>query len=179
MKKLIAMLLSLMLVACLALPVLAEEMPNRRTVAYDDTMSVDVVIPEGYALNEDTLMGALYLVMAPIDGSENYYCTIIAPDEDRANVERLNDLSDDEVQAIAEEFCTDLNNPTVTYGETGMGTKLIIIDDNDVDFGDTVIVLTLYKGYFLTTYVFPAGDTVTDAEKDMAIQFYTNMEFKF
>lgn len=179
MKKLIAMLLSLMLVACLALPVLAEDVPNHRSVAYDDTMSVDVVIPEGYTLDEDTLMGALYLIMAPVDGSENYYCTIIAHDEDRANVERLNDLSDDEVQAIAEEFCTDLNNPTITYGETGMGTKLIIIDDNDVEFGDTAIVLTLYKGYFLTTYVFPAGDAVTDAEKETAIQFYTNMEFKF
>ena len=179
MKKLIALLLSLMLLACAALPVMAEDAPHKHTIAYDDTMSVQVVIPEGYSVEETTVMGALLMILTPIDEGLNYFCTVIAHDEDLAEVERLNDLSDEEIQIIADEFCTDLNNPTISFGETGMGTKLIIIDDNDVEEGDTAIVVTLYKGYFLTTYVFPAGTTVTDAEKALAIQFYTDMDFTF
>ena len=178
MKKFLALMLSLMLMLGLTLPAMAEDAANKLTVAYDDAMSVEVVIPEGYTVDETNILGALLLIMAPEDGSNNYYCTIIAQDEDVAEVGRLNDLNDEEIQKIVDEFCVDLNNPTVTFGETGMGTKLIIIDDNTEE-GDTVLVLTLYKGYFLTTYVFPAGEVVTDAEKDMAIQFYTDMEFKF
>lgn len=178
MKKLIALLLSLMLLVGIALPVMAEEAPHRHTIAYDDTMSVEVVIPDNYAVEEINASGALLLVMTPLDESKNYFCTLIAQDEDNADVERLNDLSDEAIQAIADDFCADLNNPAVSFAETGMGTKLIVIDDNDGD-GDTVIILTLYKGYFLTTYVFPAGETVTEEEKNMAIQFYTDMEFMF
>lgn len=179
MKKLIALMLSLMLLAGLALPVMAEEAPQKHTIVYDDTMSVEIVIPAGYALEEKDQMGSLLMVLTPIDESKNYYCSLIAHDEEFADVERLNDLSDEELQAIVDEFCEDLNAPVVSYAETGMGTKLIIIDDTGVEEGDTALVATLYKGYFLTTYIFPAGDTVTDAEKNMAIQFYTDMALNF
>ena len=179
MKKLIALLLTLMMLVGVALPVMAEEAPHKHAVAYDDTMTVEVVIPEGYTVEESSVMGSLILVLAPIDEAQTYLCTIIGHDEDRAEVERLNDLSDEEIQAIAAEFCEDLNNPTVSFSETGMGTKLIVINDNNVEEGDTAIVVTLYKGYFLTTYVFPAGETVTDAEIEMAVQFYTDMDFAF
>lgn len=179
MKKLIALLLSLMLVVGLMLPAMAEEAPTKLSIVYDDTMSVEVVIPDGYTIDETNVMGSLLLIMTPIDENGNYFCTIVAHDEERAAVERLNDLSDDEIQAIADEFCADLNDPTISFGETGMGTKLLIIDDNGVDGTDTTVIITVYKGYFLTTYVFPAGETVTDAEKAMAIQFYTDMDFAF
>lgn len=179
MKKFLALMLSLMLMLGLTLPAMAEDAANKLTVAYDDAMSVEVLIPEGYTVDETSILGALLLIMAPEDGSNNYYCTIIAPDEDVAEVGRLNDLSDEEIQTIVDEFCVDLNNPTVTFGETGMGTKLIIIDDNDVEEGDTVLIVTLYKGYYITTYVFPAGDAVTEAELETAIQFYTDMNFVF
>ena len=177
MKKIIALMLSLMLLVGVALPVMAEDV-HKHSVAYDDTMSVDLIIPEGYALTESNVAGALILVLTPVEEGKNYFCTLIAPDEELADVERLNDLSDEQIQAIVDEFCVDLNDPTVTFGETGMGTKLIIIDDNTEE-GDTVLVLTLYKGYFLTTYVFAAGETVTEAETNTAIQFYTDMEFAF
>lgn len=179
MKKLIALMLAMMLMVGLAVPAMAEDAVQKHTIVYDDTLSVNVVIPEGYAVDETVVNGALLLVMTPVEEGKNYYCTIIAQDEDHADVERLNDLSDEEIKAIADEFCADLNNPTVSFAETGMGTKLIVIDDNDVEGGDTAAVVTLYKGYFLTTYIFPAGDTVTDAEKEMAIQFYTDMDFVF
>ena len=179
MKKLIALMLSLMLLVCVTLPVMAEDAPHKHTISYDDALSVQVVIPDGYAIEETNVAGSLIMVMAPLDETTNYYCVIIAKDEDRADVDRLNDLSDDEIQAIVDEFCADLNNPTVSFGETGMGTKLIIINENDVDGSDSAIVLTLYKGYYLTTHVFPAGETVTEAELNTAIQFYTDMEFDF
>lgn len=179
MKKLIALVLSLMMIACLALPAMAEEEAHKHTVAYDETMSVDMIIPDGYTVEEENVMGALLLVLAPVEENSNYFCTIIAHDEDRAEVGRLNDLSDDEIKAIEDEFCTDLNNPEVSYAETGMGTKLIIINDNDVEGGDTALIVTLYKGYYITTYVFPAGETVTEEELNTAIQFYTDLAFNF
>lgn len=179
MKKLFALMLSLMLLACAVMPAMAESDVHKHAIVYDDTMSVQVVIPDGYAVEEVNANGTLLLILTPIDESKNYYCTLIAPDEDRADVERLNDLDDAAIQAIVDEFCADLNNPTVSFAETGMGTKLIVIDDNGVENGDTAIVLTVYKGFFLTTYVFPAGETVTEDELNMAIQFYTDMEFTF
>lgn len=179
MKKLIALMLSLMLLVSVALPVMAEAAGNKQVIAYDDTMSIEVVIPEGFTMEETTSGGAVFMVLVPENQSENYYCTVIAPDEDRADIERLNDLSDEELQAIAAEFCDGLNNPVVSFAETGLGTKLIVINDNDVEAGDTAVVSTLYKGFFLTTYVFPAGESVTEEEMNVAIQFYTDMEFKF
>lgn len=179
MKKLIALMLSLMLLFSIALPAVAEDAAHKHAIAYDDSLTVEIVIPDGYTVEETNVMGALLMILAPVDEGKNYFVTAIAPDEDVADVERLNDMSDDQIQAIVEEFCADLNDPTVTFGETGMGTKLIIIDDNGVEGSDTALIVTVYKGYFITTYVFPAGETVTDAEKEMAIQFYTDMAFTF
>ncbi len=103
----------------------------------------------------------------------------IAYDETYADVERMNDLSDEDL-AILEESFKDMNNVEISYRQTGYGTKLLVARKTGADT-DFVDILAIYKGYFVEFNMTPnakaADQTLTDEQIRMCIDFLTNVDF--
>ena len=103
----------------------------------------------------------------------------IAYDETYSDVERMNDLSEDDLKILEESF-SDMNDVNITYSETGHGTKLLIAREvgSDTDFVD---ILAIYKGYFIEFNMTPnpkaANQALTDEQIQMCIDFLTDVDF--
>ena len=69
----------------------------------------------------------------------------IAFDEMFTGVERMNDLSAEELDTLKASF-TDMNDVTFTEAETAAGTKLLVARETGSD-EDFASILSLYKGY--------------------------------
>ena len=73
-----------------------------------------------------------------------------------------------------------MNEVSITYKETGYGTKLLIAREtgSDTDFVD---ILAIYKGYFIEFNMTPnpkaASQTLTDAQIQICIDFLTDVDF--
>ncbi len=104
----------------------------------------------------------------------------IAYDELYGEVDRMNDLSDEDL-AILEDSFTSLNEVEITYKETGYGTKLLVAREIGAE-EDFVKILSIYKGYFVEFTMTPnpnaAIKTLTDDQIQTAIQFLTDVMFE-
>ena len=103
----------------------------------------------------------------------------IAYDELYGDVDRMNDLSADDL-AILEESYTSEYEVEIEYRETGYGTKLMVVKEiggkeHFVDF------LSIYKGYLVEFNLTPnpnmANKTLTEEQIQMCIDFLTNVDF--
>ena len=103
----------------------------------------------------------------------------IAYDETYGEVERMNDMSDEDL-AVLEKTFTEINQVEITYRETGHGTKLLVAREtgDDTDFFD---ILAIYKGYFIEFKMMPstnaADQTLKDEQLQTCIDFLTDVDF--
>ena len=137
-------------------------------------------LPEGYNLSVVNVRGDKIIAsVLSEDMTKPQMYLSIAYDETYSDVERMNDLSAEEL-ALLESTFQDMNEVEITYKETGYGTKLLIARETgtDVDFVD---ILSIYKGYFVEFNMTPnpkaAVQTLTDAQIQLCIDFLTNIEF--
>ena len=175
MKKLLAVLLALMMVFSLT-SVLAEE-PEKTVIYFDDGLSFGMLFPEGYEAKSDVDKGIMTIEITSGNLSEPNFIMIVAPDPDYDEVQRLNDLSDKEIEEFALSMMEDLTSPSFEIRETGLGSKLIVVNEQNAEY-DVVILASVYMGYLLFTYVGHAdGSEVTRDDIDLGIQIYTDMDF--
>lgn len=179
MKKLTALLLVMALLLS-AGSVLAGS-AEKYEIRYDDRMIVETVIPEGYdVLRHDVEDGIFFIVLIPQNESGATYALSIGPSDEYAELDRLNDLPDEQLEAYAATLYEDMNNPTVEERKTGMDTDLVLVNENGVEGDDYALLATLYKGYELVNYIVHSdGSPVTEEDIVIAVQFYTDMAFKF
>ena len=137
-------------------------------------------LPEGYELQVVNVQGGRIIAsILPADITKPQMYLSIAFDETYADVERMNDLNEEEL-ALLEQTFTDMNDVAISYRETGYGTKLLVAREigNDVDFVD---ILAIYKGYFIEFNMTPnpnsANQTLSDAQVQMCIDFLTDLNF--
>ena len=103
----------------------------------------------------------------------------IAYDETYGDVERMNDLGEEDLKILEESF-SDMNEVEISYSETGYGTKLLIAREvgSDTDFVD---ILAIYRGYFIEFTMTPnpkaANQSLTDEQIKMCIDFLTDVDF--
>lgn len=181
MKKILASLLALMLLfSCTALA-------ENKSYTIDEGVTVNVVVPEGYKADDAVFYDGNLIAGFESDVRENAPCMtlMVCPSEDYNGLERLNDLSEDAFAQLKSDLCEDLNNPTVTEAETGLGTKLIVINENYTEYNyDSVTIYTLYKGYLLQLFMVYADESgilekvITDEDIARGIQFYTDIVFE-
>ena len=81
---------------------------------------------------------------------------VIYFDEQYANVEKLNDLSTEQIELIKAGFLEE-NSVTFTDAETSLGTKLLIVRENgsDADFLD---IFTIYRGHEIELQIRPGAE---------------------
>lgn len=175
-----------------AAPAPQEETESTVTVAADGKVILGAVstngaftlqgrIPEGYTVQPiRSLKDLMVAGLVSEDPEKPYIQVSVAFDERYAQVERLNDL-DEQNLAILEKTFTDMD-PTVSisFGDTGLGTRLMIAEQNDGDM-DYLNILTIYKGYFVEFVMAPSETatvrTLQEEWKEQAIEFLTEMDF--
>jgi len=104
----------------------------------------------------------------------------VAFDETYADVDRLNDLNDQELAILEESFTQTDPTVEISYDETHLGTRLLIARQHYEDL-QYVDFFSIYKGYFVE-FVVTAGlqaqsRELTDEQFEMCIQFLTDLDF--
>ena len=137
-------------------------------------------LPEGYTLQPVTSEGDKVIAsITPVDITKPQLYLSVSFDDSYADLERLNDLSDEGL-AILEGTFTDMNEVEITYRTTAYGTKLLVAREigADVDFVD---ILSVYKGYFVEFIMTPstavANKTLTDEQIRMCVDFLSDLDF--
>ena len=138
-------------------------------------------LPEGYKLQVVDMRGeSIIASVLPDDMIRPQMYLSIAFDEAYAEVDRMNDMTDEEL-AILEESFRKMNQVEIEYRETGLGTKLLVVREvgDDTDFVD---FLSVYKGYFVEFVMTPnpnaAVQELTEEQIETAIQFLTDVMFE-
>ncbi len=185
MKKLIAVFLCLaLLLACAA--VSAEEAVQAKytigTISINGAFNLQCAIPEGYTVKPMVVHRDQTIAAVVSEDETKPMMTLsVAFDETYSDVDRMNDL-DEEALAILEETFTDVD-PTVelSYGETGLGTRLLIARQSGDDVVNYISFLSIYKGYFIEFVLTPSsldeGKKLTDEQLEMCIDFLTELDF--
>ena len=137
-------------------------------------------IPEGYKLQVVDLRGeSIIASVTSEDITKPQMYLSIAYDELYGDVERMNDLSEDDL-AVLEESYTSEYQVEIEYRETGYGTKLMVVKEvgNVESFVD---FLSVYKGYLVEFNLTPnpkmVSQILTDEQIQMCIDFLTNVDF--
>ncbi len=149
-------------------------------LAVNGEFNITCKIPEGYKLESvDVQGGVISASVLPEDITRPELYLMIAYDEQYGEVNRLNDLSNEELAALEATF-TELNDVDITYRQTGYGTKLMIAQEKGTD-ADFVDILTIYKGYMVEFRMIPnpqiQDQTLTAEQIQMCIDFLTNVDF--
>ena len=150
------------------------------TLSVNGEFELTCTLPEDYKLQVVNTRGeSIIASVLSDDMTKPQMYLSIAYDETYGDVKSMNDMSDEDL-AVLEESFTDMNEVSITYGETGHGTKLLIAREigNDTDFVD---FLAIYNGYFIEFNMSPspsaASQTLTDAQIQMCIDFLTDVNF--
>ena len=137
-------------------------------------------LPEGYKLQVVNTRGEKIVASVLSDDitKPEMYLSI-AYDDTYSDVERMNDLNEEDLKVLEESF-SDMNDVEISYSETGHGTKLLIAREvgSDTDFVD---ILAIYRGYFIEFNMTPnpkvADQKLTDEQVKMCIDFLTDVDF--
>ena len=181
MKKIVCLLICLVFTLSLAVS-LAEDKVSIGTITVNGAFDLKCALPKGYTVkpikNNETQVQAWVVSEDP---KAPVMQISVAFEEEYADVERMNDL-DDEAFAALEKTFTDVDPMIdISYGDTGLGTRLLIARQNGEDTLNYIDFLSIYKGY-MVEFVLSPGEgaedkTLSDDQFQMCIDFLTEMDF--
>ena len=180
MKKVILILLCLALTLNFASAVAeTAEKTAIGTISMNGAFELRGVLPEGYQLTPLSEEPGYYLASLSAEDGRPTMTISIAYEELMSDVDRLNDLDDEALAKIEATFQAE-DGVEVTYMETALGTKLMVVKEI-VDVVDYVDFYTIYKGYevefVLTQPQANAGQPITDEQIQTAVKFLSDLDF--
>ena len=182
MKKMMAVILCLAMLLCAA-AVTAESAGKVTlgTISINGVFSLQCGLPEGYSVTPvEVGMDHVYATMKSEDPNAPVMQLSVYFDELYSEVDRLNDLTEEELKDLEYTFIEDDPLVEITYGETGYGT-LLLIARHDTEDMDYVAFFSIYKGYnveFVLVPSFQAEDrNLTEEQMMISIDFLTDLDF--
>lgn len=178
MKKILALVLCLMMLLCACATAETAEKAELGKLTVGNVFTIKYgELPEGYVMDsiDENDLGLSALITGPGDIG---IVVTITYDDLYSEVERLNDLPDEELEVIKSTFTEEFENVTFDIRETDYGTKLLVttitFDDGSI-VGD---VFTIYQGYDVELYIFPTGqETVREEVLVNMVKFLSDMDF--
>ena len=179
MKKTITVLMCI-LIAFSCVPAAAETMQKEdyTSVTVNGVFSIRGITPDGYRLadtqNDETTIWATFV---PEDPSKPGFDLVISFLEEYAGVDRLNDLTEEEMKDLVSDDPT--LSEKIDLMETDYGTKVMILRSNN-PMDDFACFVTIYKGYEVALNLFPgseSGEQLTDEQLAQAMKFLSDLEF--
>ena len=192
MNKLIALILSLMVLLCCAAAV-AEEAAEPVVIdtlivtEADDEIMEAMHVEAGTAINITVEAPADYVILPEVGDPDTVHLTFVGPEgsvtyylniaySDMFGNYTLNELSEEEFAQAKEWLTEDFNDAMVEVTETGMGTKVIAVEEQNAE-DDYGFLLTIYRGYFIQVDMFKAGAELTREEFKTGLDILTSLAF--
>lgn len=182
MKKIIALIVSLIMLAGAA-SVLAEAEGKVTigTISINGAFTLQCGLPEGYhpvptSVTPEQVTAAIRSddPMAPV-----MYLSV-AYDEKYYDVDRMNDLTPEELTQLEETYIEEDPEVEITYGETGYGTQLLIAR-HETEKLDFIAFFSIYKGYCVEFVLAPSEQAedrnLTEEQLRLSIDFLTDLDF--
>ena len=175
MKKIFALVLAIAMLLCAA--AFAEEQ-NLIRVKYDDSMNIMQLLPEGYKAEADVTDGGILTITVYKDENSLGLVITVAADAELDEAIRLNDLSDEEKAAFAASIIEDVDDLSWKIMTSGHGTEAVVHELAE-DAYDSATIASVYYGYDILMYVgYADGRQLTDADLELAMQFFTDLTFE-
>jgi len=177
MKKITAVLTCLLLIIGCTLAVAENvEKEDYTVVSVNGAFNIRGITPEGYRLsdilNDDAIMQAKFVSDYP---DKPTFDLVISFLEEFANVERLNDLTEEEKKTLVGEDPT--LSEEINIMETEYGTQVMILRSNNPK-DDFVCFVTVYKGYEVgLNLYYESGETLSDEQIQQAMKFLSDLDF--
>ena len=150
------------------------------TLNVNGKFNLQCKLPTGYQMSVVNEKGSSVVAsITSADETRPVMYLSVAFDEIMANVERMNDLTDEAMKALEKTF-TDMNEVEIEYRQTAYGTKLMVAREigDDTDFVD---ILTVYKGYLIEFNMTPgplaADQKLTENQIAQCVQFLSDLDF--
>ena len=183
MKKLISLILCVILaVSCAA--AFAESTPEKEdlvTINMHGAFMIKGTLFEGYkwTLSPESNASQLVGSFMSDDLTAPVMQLSIALDDSYGDVDRLNDLSDEELKVLEATYAVDAS-VEISYTETSHGTKLMVAKESGDD-RDFVSFFTIYKGHMIELVLVPGPEaedpTLTQEQIDLCVQLLSDMDF--
>ena len=182
MKKIIAVILGLAMLLC-AVSVTAEaaEKTVIGTVSINGAFTLQCGLPAGYRTIPDRVTAEqVTAVIRSEDPDAPVMQLSVAYDEKYFDVERMNDLTPEELEQLEETYIEEDPGVEITYGETGYGTRLLIAR-HETDEMDYIAFFSIYKGYCVEFVLLPSEQAedknLTEDQLRLCIDFLTELDF--
>lgn len=183
MKKIIAIILSLVMLLCAAsaMAEAAQQKTTLGTVSINGAFTLQCGLPEGY--KTIPLSVTISQVIAEIrseDPNAPVMQVSVAYDEKYYDVDRLNDLDQEELAMLEQTYIDDDPDVEITYGETGYGT-LLLIARHETESMDFISFFSIYKGYCVEFVLMPSetaeDKNLTEDQLRISVDFLTELDF--
>ena len=182
MKKIIATMLSLAMLLCAVFA--AAETADKvtiGTVSINGAFRLQCGLPEGYTPEPGTVTPEqVTAVIRSEDPNAPIMQLSVAYDEMYSDVERLNDLDQEDLTLLEKTFIDNDPDVEISYGETGYGTLLLIARHESEEL-DYVTFFSIYKGYCVEFALVPSRQAedknLTEDQLRISIQFLTDLDF--
>ena len=178
MKRIIALVMSLvMLLACAAA---AAETEKETMGILKVNKSFDIrysALPNDYTLTiyQQNDMTIIANIKSPHTDLPQMGL-VIAFNDEWADTERLNDVSEADLQAVKDSFSDEYENLTFGIRETTAGTSLLTVM---APSGQDAYVYTIYKGHEIEIHLVPGPEqgVLGDSDIERVVAFLNSMDF--
>ena len=182
MKKIIAIILSLAMLLCTASATAEDvEKVTIGTVSINGAFRLQCGLPEGYTPVPDTVTPEqVTAVIRSEDPNAPIMQLSVAYDEMYSDVDRLNDLNQEDLALLEQTFIDNDPGVEISYGETGYGTLLLIARHESEDL-DYITFFSIYKGYCVEFALVPSREAedknLTEEQLKISVNFLTDLDF--
>ncbi len=174
MKKMLSLILCALLTlsCCISL---SEGVQEIGSVNVNGSYILTAKLPDGYTLKMNAEKeGYLQGELTTEDVLKPQMRFSIAADETYADLERMNDMSEEDLAVLESSFEA---GSEISYGETSEGTKLMIVRST-IDSREYMAIVTYYRGFMIEFDLFAGPDgKLTDEQEKTAIDFLSDMQF--
>ena len=188
MKKIIALLLCLALLACgaaVAETAEKQDLGTVGTVSVSNAFNIKCKLPEGYKVSFlESGNDSIIALVASEDATRPMLTLSVAFDDtytQDGKALRLNDLTAEDAELLKQSLLEDVSDGTIEEAETAYGTKVYIVKAflGDLNY---VSVFSIYKSYLVEAVVVAGTEaessTLTDEQIQMVINFFSDMDFE-
>lgn len=178
MKKIIALVLSLVMLFACAAAVAEAEKESMGVLKVNKAFDIKYsALSDGYTLSifQQNDMAIIANIQSP-DKTLPRMGLVIAFNDEWADTEKLNDVSEEDLQAIKDSFYEEYSELTFDTKETAAGTKLLVVT---VPGGQDAYVYTIYKAHEIEIHLFPGEEqgALNDADIERVVSFLSDMDF--
>lgn len=178
MKRIIALALSLVILLACAAAAAETEKESMGILKVNKAFDIRYsALPNEYKLsilqqNDMTIIAHIKSPRTNIPQMD----LVIAFNDGWAETERLNDVSEEDLQAIRDSFIEEYENLDFDIRETAAGTHLLTVT---VPGGQDAYVYTIYKGHEIEIHLYPGKEqgTLTDVDIERVVAFLSDMDF--